>query len=211
MDYFVEVTSYINLGSLSKRKRKSLSGLKLRNYGRFGMLISSEDATMRRIFLVKKMVLGMFVAVLVFPAGLTQAFSHETIASKMRADALLKRGRIEAAVSLYEKAVQKEPGFANSYYNLATAYYLKGNIRKALENLETFVSLRPTDAEALYNLGSLKFRIGAFEEAQGYFQRAQDCPSSVLLYQKITQALDLLKGLRQNPETQKLLAYLLTT
>jgi len=151
------------------------------------------------------------MAMLAFPSGPAQAFSHETIASKMRADALLKKGRMDTAVSLYEKVIHKDPRFANAYYNLATAYYLKGNIRKALENLESFVNLRPGDAEALYNLGSLKLQLGDFEEAQGYFQRAQDCSSSPLLCQKIRQALDVLKGLRQNPETQKLLAYLLTT
>ena len=137
--------------------------------------------------------------------------SSESLSLKVRADQLLKRGRINQVIPMYERVLQRDRNFANAYYNLATAYFLQGNLEKAISNLETLVSLEPKDAEALYNLGCLKLRLGAFEEARECFLRAKDCPSTGMISQKIKEALQFVKDLsHQNPETQKLLAYVLS-
>jgi len=129
---------------------------------------------------------------------------------KVQADQLLKQGQIERAISLYETLLKEDRGFANAHYNLATAYYLKGELGKAVESLEAFLHFQPDDAEALYNLGCLKIRLGDFDEAMNCFLKAENCPCSRLISRKIKEALRFTKGLRsENPETQNLIAYLL--
>ncbi len=119
---------------------------------------------------------------------------------KVKADALLHQGQFDSAISLYQRIIRRDDAFANAHYNLATAYFLQGEIAKAAKSLETFLALRPDDAEALYNLGCLKLRLGNFVVAEGYFQKAVGCLPTPLLHQKIKEALQLLKGLRQpNP------------
>ena len=137
--------------------------------------------------------------------------SSESLSLKVKADQLLKRGRIEQAIPMYESVLQRDRTFANAYYNLSTAYFLQGNLEKAVSSLEAFVKLEPKDGEALYNLGCLKLRLGAFDEARKCFLRAEDCPSTGMISQKIKEALQFVKDLsHQNPETQKLLAYVLS-
>lgn len=145
-------------------------------------------------------------------AGSTQAAPPARISDlKVEADTFLKQGQIERAISLYETVLKEDVHFANAHYNLATAYYLKKDTEKAAESLEAFLRLAPEDAEALYNLGCLKIRLGHFDEAMKCFLKAENCPCSRLISRKIKEALRFTKGLRtENPETQKLLAYLLT-
>ena len=137
--------------------------------------------------------------------------SQQGLNLKVQADQLLKQGRIEQAISLYETVLKEDKGFANAHYNLATAYYLKGELGKAAESLKAFLHFQPNDAEALYNLGCLKIRLGDFDEAMKCFLRAENCPCSRLISRKIKEALRFTKGLRnENPKTQQLIAYLLT-
>lgn len=128
---------------------------------------------------------------------------------KVQADLLLKAGRVKDAIPLYEEVLKQDGKFANAHYNLATAYYLTNKFEKAAACLEAFVRLSPSDAEAFYNLGCLKLRLGAFREAEDCFSRASQSPSR--LSRKIEEALRFTKGLREQPaETQKVLAYLLS-
>lgn len=147
---------------------------------------------------------------LVFGTGASALAAPEAIHLKIHADHLLKQGHLARAISLYERVLKEDRSFANAYYNLATAHYLQGELEKAVLYLEVFVRLRPEDAEALYNLGCLKIRQGNFDEARKCFLRAEKCPCTRLLCRKIKEALQFTKDLqRQNPETQKLLAYVL--
>lgn len=128
------------------------------------------------------------------------AESEGTMEKKMAADRLLKKGRIEKAISLYEEVLREEGRFANAHYNLGTAYYLAGNLEKAVQNLEDFLQIQPFDAEAWYNLGCLELRLGRFKDAQAHFQSALDCPAcpSVFL-PKIKEALLLASSLISLP------------
>jgi len=116
---------------------------------------------------------------------------------KVKADAFLRQRQLDSAIPLYQRIIRKDGAFANAHYNLATAYFLQGEIAQAAKSLETFLALRPDDGEALYNLGCLKLRLGNFVVAEGYFQKAAGCLPTPLLHQKIKEALQLLKGLRQ--------------
>lgn len=154
---------------------------------------------------------GIFLAgSLLFGGSLAWA-APNGVQLKIEADHLLKQGELSRAISLYEQVLDEDRSFANAYYNLATAYYLQGELAKAAFNLERFVRLRPKDAEALYNLGCLKIRLGALNEAVKCFLRAEKCPCTRLISRKIKEALRFTKDLHgQDPETQKLLAYVLS-
>lgn len=161
--------------------------------------------TLRKLEVVATLVL----MVLLQPAG---AFARDTNAYglKLEADQLLKSGQIEQAILLYERVLRKNPYFANAYYNLATAYFLKNDVEKSALNLEAFLKLYPNDAEVLYNLGCLKLRLGTHKEALSYFQRAEGLPCSRLILKKTKEALLFMKDLQsQNHDAQRLIAYLL--
>lgn len=166
---------------------------------------------MNKRILGSKLLVGVSLLLLSLGGGAYASSPSQGLNLKIQADQLLKRGRIEQAISLYETVLKKERGFANAHYNLATAYYLKGELGKAAESLKVFLHFHPDDAEALYNLGCLKIRLGDFDEAMDCFLKAENCPCSRLISRKIKEALRFTKDLRtENPETQNLIAYLLT-
>ena len=158
-----------------------------------------------------KVLAGTFLFVLSLAGVANAATTPKVFNLKVEADQFLKRGQIERAISLYQRVLNEDSRFANAYYNLATAYYLRGELGKAAENLEAFLHFRPEDTEALYNLGCLKIRLGSFEEAMKCFLKAENCPCTRLISRKIKEALRFTKDLRrENSETQQLMAYLLT-
>lgn len=167
---------------------------------------------MKRIIWNLILWLATILPVISFPDTIeASSSSSKFFETKVHADTLLKSGHIEAAIPLYEKAIEGNPKFANAYYNLATAYYLRGQVLKAVENLEIFVTLKPRDSEALYNLACLKLKLGNWGDAEEYFFAALDCSSSPFFCQKIKEALQFMKDLRrENPETEKLIAALLS-
>jgi tetratricopeptide (TPR) repeat protein len=148
---------------------------------------------------------------LLHQAGTGTASPSESVSLKVKADQMLKRGQLDRAIPLYGRVILSEPRFANAYYNLATAYYLRGKFEMAAASLESFLNLQPLDAEALYNLGCLKLRLGNLKQALECFLRAERCPYADLIPQKIQEALQFMKDLQnQTPETQKLVAFLLS-
>ena len=167
---------------------------------------------MRNQSSLKLTVAGMVLLLIVFSQGVpAEAQSSQLLEMKVTADSLLKQGELVRAISLYEKVLRQDAKFANAYYNLATAYYLDGQLRKAIQNLETFLKLHPQDAEALYNLGCLKLRVGGLEEAWDCFMRAEKYPCSESVSGKISEALRFTKDLRnETPETQDLVAFLVS-
>ena len=61
----------------------------------------------------------------------------------MQADALLKLGRYDEAISTYNKAVEIAPEYAVVIYNRGCAYCRKGDKANALADLKKAISLNP--------------------------------------------------------------------
>lgn len=143
--------------------------------------------------------------------SVARAAEPQAVEMKRYADRLLQEGQTGRAISVYQRVLRHEKGFANAYYNLATAHYLRGDLKESARTLEIFIQLRPYDAEALYNLGCLKLRLGALKEARGVFLLGAKCSPDGFMAEKIHEALHLFQGLDTlNPQTQRLIASLLS-
>ena len=75
-----------------------------------------------------------------------------------------------AAQRSFEKAIQLQPGYVDSYYNLACLYAIKGEARQGLDHLKKAASLdrtakdwarKDTDLENLRGLPEFEEIIGA--------------------------------------------------
>ncbi|MBL8148417.1 MAG: tetratricopeptide repeat protein [Blastocatellia bacterium] len=87
--------------------------------------------------------------------------------------AFYRIGKVERAISFYEKAVAvKKSSFSEAYFNLGMAYAHQKNLPKALENYKLAVSQRKDYAEAYNNIGLIYEAMGEAEQSITYFKLA---------------------------------------
>lgn len=82
------------------------------------------------------------------------------------------QGDFEAAVQLFQQAVDADPGQAIAHYNLGTAHRARGYLDEAIAAYRQAIALNPTYPEAYQNLGVALFKLGQLPEAVQAFQRA---------------------------------------
>lgn len=64
-----------------------------------------------------------------------------------------EKGEYNLAIDEFNKAIEKDPCYADSYCNRGITYYLKGEHEKAIEDYNTAIKHKPGYAEAYYNRG----------------------------------------------------------
>lgn len=75
-------------------------------------------------------------------------------------------------VVLWSHVVRQMPGLSRGYQNRSVAYERKGDLPRALEDLNTALSLTPRDATIYHNRGVAFARAGQFDRALGDFNAA---------------------------------------
>ena len=96
----------------------------------------------------------------------------EAVACLNRGTELLARGKIEAAIIEYTKAVKFNPEDEDTHYNLAFALAKQGNKAAAKQQYLEALRIFPDYAEAHNNLGNLLVNEGNFDEAIEHFKGA---------------------------------------
>ncbi len=92
------------------------------------------------------------------------------------------QGDFEAAVDLFQQAVETDPTLAIAHYNLGTAHRARGYLDEAIAAYRSAIALEPNHAAAHQNLGVALFKLGQLPEALQAFQRA------IVLYEAIDPA-----------------------
>ncbi|MFA7567702.1 MAG: tetratricopeptide repeat protein [Alkalispirochaeta sp.] len=89
------------------------------------------------------------------------------------------RGTLQLAMARYDQALvlfarAEELGFHESrlYYNRGNAYFHRGDLAPAGEEYRMALDIDPDDPASLNNLGIVEFRLGNYEAADEYLQRA---------------------------------------
>jgi len=61
----------------------------------------------------------------------------------------------DKAIEYYNRVIAIDDEIADVYYNLANAYYLKGEIEPAVKNYKKSLDINPKKVECFYNLGNV--------------------------------------------------------
>jgi len=69
--------------------------------------------------------------------------------------AAMVHGKLDAAMSCFERALALKPDLPDAVWDLAEAWYGKGKTARALEGFRRFLALRPGNAEALHTVAAL--------------------------------------------------------
>ncbi len=89
----------------------------------------------------------------------------------LRAYAHFQLGQYDAAIADYSRAMLMEQN-ATCYYNRALAYKRKGDLRRALADLDQAIALEPEAVVAIFERGNILAEMGQWEEAARYYQMA---------------------------------------
>ena len=108
--------------------------------------------------------------------------AEEMAAAKMAAEGWFQKGynagmngEYNAEISLYLKAIELNPDYANAYINLGIAYGKQDNYTKAIQMWEKAIELNPDDADAYTNLGI------AYGEQNNYTKAIQSYEKAIEL------------------------------
>jgi len=88
------------------------------------------------------------------------------------ANAMQRRGQLDAAIKHYESALRISPGFAVAHENFGLALMDMGKRSEGLLHLREAVRKNPRSANAQNSLGQALLIQGRMEEATGFFRRA---------------------------------------
>jgi len=86
--------------------------------------------------------------------------------------ALQEKGRVDEAITHYQKALQLEPDYPAAYDDLGTALQEKGRVDEAINQYQTALQSDPALSLAHIGLGKALLQKGKVDEAIGQFQTA---------------------------------------
>ena len=85
---------------------------------------------------------------------------------------ILSRDEYARAVQFFEKAVEIDPGYAESWYQAGFCYGMLGRHGDALRASRQAAKLRPEWAETHVNIGASSFALGQYKEAAEAYRQA---------------------------------------
>jgi len=146
---------------------------------------------MKLIKLRKQIVIMSFFGILsLITPAYAQNYESELQPLKNRADSLLYTYQIFPALIIYQQITDKEPDFANCYYNMAICYSELKQYEKAYQALKKFVKLKPKDCEAYFNMGMMQVYLGNAANARTLLLKARGLNPSTEMKHRIQDALD---------------------
>ena len=86
--------------------------------------------------------------------------------------AFAKQKNFDMAIAHYNKALEINPDFANTYYNLGNVFLRRGELEEAIKHYTKALDLAPDLPEAHLNMGNALFKQGKLEEAIAYYNKA---------------------------------------
>jgi Flp pilus assembly protein TadD len=84
----------------------------------------------------------------------------------------MQAGRLESAITLFSRIIEKKPDFAEGWNKRATAYYLAGKYRASIADCDEVLKRNPRHFGALSGLGQIHIRLEEYETALKWLRRA---------------------------------------
>lgn len=102
--------------------------------------------------------------------------------------------RVQEAVALYRRAIERNPSEAQPYYDLASAHADLGDWPSARRVLLERLSRTPGDAVAMYDLGAVEANAGDADAAILWWRRASESTTDVDLRARAEAAMSQLRA-----------------
>jgi tetratricopeptide (TPR) repeat protein len=94
------------------------------------------------------------------------------------AEALVQKGKVDEAITQYQKALQIKPDYADAHYNLAITFRRIGRADEAITQYQNVLQINPDNADARNDLGNILREKGSTDEAIAQYQKALEINSN---------------------------------
>jgi len=84
----------------------------------------------------------------------------------------MQQGKLEMALEKLNKALSFDPDYINAHTVIAVLYERIGDLKQAEDHYRRAAQLKPKGGNELNNYGAFLCKIGRYDEAAGYFDRA---------------------------------------
>jgi arylsulfatase A-like enzyme len=111
-------------------------------------------------------------AVTIFERLLASYPATNSVVLRGYAEACRFTGRLDRALALYQKVVKLPNPVAADFFGLGVTWHMKGNERKACENLERAVAMEPEDVNSWINLANGRLALKDWDAAERAFSKA---------------------------------------
>ena len=122
--------------------------------------------------LVARIQVGYWSNDLTLYAHTLKTTSNNFVVHRNYGMALAYKGRLNEALFHFQRALEIDPSYAQTYHDMGTALMLNGDFDESVKYLEHSLKLRPNYSKSHYNLGLALMRLGRFKEAEYHFRRA---------------------------------------
>ena len=103
----------------------------------------------------------------VFPFPKSNPLAHYNLGN-----AYAQNGKVDKAISEYERALILKPSYAEARNNLGNIYGIKGNLDKATSELKQALAINPRYSKAYNNLGNVYYKKGKLSKALSAYMQA---------------------------------------
>ena len=104
---------------------------------------------------------------------------------------LKKKGRINEARVLFQKALQLKPEYASAHINLGATLVRQNRLEEALDHFAQALRIRGSFPEAHYSMGNVLALLSRIDEAQDHYQKALEAhPEYADAHLKLADILD---------------------
>ena len=101
--------------------------------------------------------------------------SGNAVAHNNLGNVLFQKGKVDEAITHFQKALQINPDYAEACYNLGNALLQKGRVDEAIAQYQKALQITPNNTKAHNNLGNALLQKGSVDEAIAHYQ--QPCKS----------------------------------
>ena len=103
---------------------------------------------------------------------LLQTYPQSLVVINVLGAALQGQGKLQEAVTSYEKAIQLKPDYAEAYCNRGVALQELGKLDEAVASNSKAIQLKPEYAEAYFNRGNALHELDRLDEAVASYEKA---------------------------------------
>jgi tetratricopeptide (TPR) repeat protein len=120
-----------------------------------------------------------------------KAYASDPIAhARPMADFLLKKGKNDEAIAIYQSALEKDPTNEDLYFNLGLAYQGLEMWEKALEMFQNVMASSPDNMIVIQQIGDLYMQVKDYGSAEFYYRMLTEKePTNAIFIKKLGRAI----------------------